>query len=619
MTFNNQKYDLLIFGATPAGITCSIRASRENLKVVLINFFPNIGGMLTNGIGVWDTLYEKGRSPIYDELRQSIFNYYSKKFGHNSSQYKNALPGEDDHSNGTFEPKVAEQLINELVKNEKNIHLLTEFYPVSANVNDNLIQFIEFSNIAGNSKIIFEATFFVDCSYEGDLLPILKLPYRIGRESYRDYSEPHAGKIFMRNLQKENYNKEIDLRQFGPAQSMIYPESTGEGDNKIQAFNIRTVLSSDPENKIDILRPEHYNSNTVQKLEYNSVIRLPNNKICWNRPQLIGSQNKYIEGAWSERKEIISEHKKAALNLLYFLQNDPSVSKEEHNYWKNYGLPKDEFPDNGHFPYEIYVREGRRLIGENIITQYDLMPDSKNTRAPVKYDSIGITDWYMDTHACSVEQTRDSLNEGTMMLYYDTYPGQIPFRSTYNKKIKNFLVPVCLSSTHVAWGAIRLEPTWMNIAESVALAVEMCINENKWIDTIEIDKLQIKLVEKRIMIGFFNKIDIHSNSPYIPAIQYFSAKGFFRDYNFKPDELIDKYLVEIWIKKCRSIIDKKNDLLEEIPDQVNSFAAVSKEFFNKTLKKKGFNQRINGSSEELRYGQVILFMYGLIKSQLFKK
>ena len=123
----NNKYDLLIYGATPGGIACAVRAAREGLKILLINYFQHIGGLLTNGLGVWDTIYEGRRSPIYDELRQSVFDYYKEKYGTESAQYKDALPGETGHSNGTFEPKVIELLINNLISNEKNIELLTGY------------------------------------------------------------------------------------------------------------------------------------------------------------------------------------------------------------------------------------------------------------------------------------------------------------------------------------------------------------------------------------------------------------------------------------------------------------------------------------------------------------
>lgn len=617
--FANNQYDLLIYGATPAGIACAVRAAREGLKVALVNYNQHIGGMLSNGLGVWDTLYEGKRSPVYDEFRQSIFEYYRKKYGDDSVQYKDALPGETGHTNGTFEPGVAEYLFNNLINNEKNIDLLTQLYPIKANVEGSIVQSIEFKHNVKNIKPILKAIIYVDCTYEGDLLPLIGVPFRLGRESRSEFQEPHAGKIFMRSLNNNDYDKELDLRHFGTNQSIIYPESTGEGDNNVQAFNIRTILTSDPENKITISKPQNYNPDKIKDLENRPGIKLPNNKISWNRPQLLGIYQKYIGGDQSTRDEVINDYKKALLSKLYFLQNDSSVAKNDQDYWKEFGLPKDEFPDNEHLPYEIYVREGRRLVGEYVITEFDMMPAPGQKRAPIKYDSIAATEWYMDTHAVTSERTRDSMYEGTMMLYYDTYPGQVPFRSLFNKRIKNFLVPVCLSCTHVALGAIRLEATWMNIAESVALAATMSIEEKISIDSIDIDKLQIKLAEKRIMIGYFNNFDIHSDSPLIPAVQYLSAKGFFRDYDVKPDDLIDEITAKRWVEIYRSIIDKNYRLEEIRPAIYTSTSSVSTEIFNKILLDKGVNSRIQTSSISLKRGQIIVFIYQSIKQILYKE
>ena len=612
----NNKYDLLIYGATPGGIVCAVRAAREGLKILLVNYFQHIGGLLTNGLGVWDTLYEGRRSPIYDELRQSVFDYYKEKYGTESAQYKDALPGETGHSNGTFEPKVIELLINNLISNEKNIELLTGYYPTKVNVQEGLIKSLEFTNTANDLRITLEATIYADCTYEGDLLPLSGVPYRLGRESRSEFNEPHAGKIFMCNLNEIQYDKGLDLRHFGTHEAIIYPESTGEGDSNVQAFNMRTVLSSDPENRIEITKPNDYDRNKVKDLEYVATIRLPNNKISWNRPQLVGIHQQYIDGEWVTRNKVIEEHKKAVLNMLYFLQNDSSVPKNVQDYWKKFGLPKDEFTDNGYMPYEIYVREGRRLVGEYVVTEYDLMPALGQKRTPIKYDSIAVTDWYMDSHACTTERTRDSMDEGRMMLYYDTFPGQIPFRSLYNKKITNLLVPVCLSCTHVAWGAIRLEATWMNVAESAAIAATMSINEKKWLDVIDIDRLQIELVEKRIMIGFFNNFNINSESPLSPAVQYFSAKGFFKDYEVKADDSIDEITAVMWIENCRSVIDKTYRLIETVSKLHTPASSVSSEEFNKIMQQKGFKVGINASSKSLFRGQVIEFLYQLIKPHL---
>ena len=112
---SGKQYDVCIYGATPGGVACAVRAAREGLKVLLISFNDRIGGMLTSGLGVWDTLYEGYRAPIYNELRQTFFDYYKNTYGENSESYKRALPGVSGHNNGTFEAHVAEKFVNELV------------------------------------------------------------------------------------------------------------------------------------------------------------------------------------------------------------------------------------------------------------------------------------------------------------------------------------------------------------------------------------------------------------------------------------------------------------------------------------------------------------------------
>jgi hypothetical protein len=334
---------------------------------------------------------------------------------------------------------------------------------------------------------------------------------------------------------------------------------------------------------------------------------------------LLGTQHAYVEGSWDAREEIIVAHKKATLALLYFLQNDPSVSRKVRKYWKRLGLAKDEFADNGHLPYEIYVREARRLVGEYVITQDDLMPAKNQRRTPAKYDSIATTDWYMDTHACTQTRTRDSLREGAMMLYYDTYPGQIPFRSLYSRKIRNLLVPVCLSATHVAWGAIRLEATWMNIAESAACAVNLAIRAKKWLDEIDIDQLQMELVARRIMIGFCNDFDINSDSALIPAVQYFSAKGFFATYDLDSDRVLDLQTATLWVNICKSIVNKSNGSMATVTGRETASPIVSTRKFNSLLREKGINTTMSLPSEKTNQGQAIVFLYDLVKGIIKKK
>src|SRR5687767_9427707 len=117
-TLEKTEYDLVVVGGNPGGVAMAVRAAREGLDVLLVNHTPHLGGMLANGLSVWDTLYEGPRSPVYDELRRAIFDHYRNTYGPESPQYRNALPGKGGHTNGKFEAKVFERLIAELVARE---------------------------------------------------------------------------------------------------------------------------------------------------------------------------------------------------------------------------------------------------------------------------------------------------------------------------------------------------------------------------------------------------------------------------------------------------------------------------------------------------------------------
>ena len=178
-----QNYNLVIYGGNPAGIACAVRAAREGLTVLLVNHTPHIGGLPANGLGIWDTLYEGWRSPIYDEMRQSIFDYYRHTYGEDSPQYAACLPGETGHSNGKYEARVFEKLAEDMVQNEPNITLVKSHYPTRVEQSDRLITAVTFAEMNGDKSFRATGDIFVDASYEGDLLPLANVAYRVGRES----------------------------------------------------------------------------------------------------------------------------------------------------------------------------------------------------------------------------------------------------------------------------------------------------------------------------------------------------------------------------------------------------------------------------------------------------
>jgi hypothetical protein len=274
---------------------------------------------------------------------------------------------------------------------------------------------------------------------------------------------------------------------------------------------------------------------------FSGVKTIPNDKFGWNRPQLVGRQTAYVEADWTERQRIMDEHWEATLGLLYFLQHDPTVPDKVRDAWLEYGLAKDEFTDNGHRPYEIYVREARRITGRAIYTQHDAMLVPGLGRAPVHADSIAITEWYMDSHSCTTARVPGSMEEGKAMLHQETFPGQIPYRCLLPQGVDNLLVPVCLSATHVAWGTVRLEPVFMQTGESAAFAAALALKQNTTPAALDSDLLVRTLCKAGCVVSFFNEKEALQ-----PAVQYFGTKGFFSDYDARLNEPLKKATAKLW-------------------------------------------------------------------------
>jgi len=573
-----QTCDLVVVEATPAGIAMAVRTAREGGRVILVNHNAHLGGILSSGLGVWDTRWEGKRSPIYDQVRQEIFAYYRTTYGADSLQYRQALPGKSGHTNGKFEAHVAEKILTHLVAAEKNLSVLRGYIPVAVDRHGARLDSITFRQTDGTDTIRIVAKIFADCTYEGDLLPLAQVPYRVGREARAEYNEEHAGVIFLHGTSEAPTAEEkrastimasLHLRRF-PGYNQILPGSTGVGDKKVQAFNYRTMISSDPDNRILVSRPSDYDPAFLRRLEPNSVVEpVPNQKASWNRPQLIGPHDAYVEGDPATRHAVMDEDWRATLALLWFLQHDPSVPMERQRYWQKFGLAKDEFADNGHRPYELYVREARRLVGRYIFTEHDgeLSPDLR--RAPVHPDSIAITEWYFDAHSADTSRVRGSMDEGKMTLGETTLPGELPYAALLPRGLDNLLVPGCLSATHVGWGTIRLEPTWMNLAESAGFAAAQALRHGQTPAEIDTDELVRTLAKRRVMVSFFDDADVATGSDAVAAAEYFGTKGFFADYRAKLNEPLSRGLATAWSDGLRHL--RAGDL-----DAASLLAAVSK-------------------------------------------
>jgi hypothetical protein len=546
---------LVVIGGTPGGIACAMRAAREGLSVLLVNRHDHLGGILTSGLGVWDSQYEGKRAPIYDQVRTALVDYYRRTYGPESPQYRDALPGASGHTNGRYEPHVVEHILNELVEHEPRLTVWRGVVPVGVEREGAQIKAVTLRMLNGTQTKRAAGNLFADATYEGDLAALAGVPYRVGREARSEYHERHAGVIFMRpaneppsetDAHASALHDKLKLRKFAGFQA-IMPESTGAADTAVQACNYRTILTTDPANRAPIPKPANYDPYFLKALEvFSGVESIPNGKFGWNRPQLIGEQTAYVEGDWAERQRIEDEHWDATMGLLYFLQNDPTVPEIIRKAWLQYGLAKDEFTDHGHRPYEIYIREARRIVGRSLFTEQDATLSTGGRRAPVHADSIATTEWYLDCHTCTTARVRGGLDEGKMMLHQETFPGQLPYSCLLPQGVDNLLVPVCLSATHVAWGTVRLEPVFMEIGEAAGVAAALSKREHTTPAQLPADKLVHRLCELHFMVSFFNDVDISSDLPWIPAAEYFGTKGFFADYDARPDGALQESTAKVW-------------------------------------------------------------------------
>ena len=554
---NGKSYDLVIIGGTPGGIACAVRAARDGLKVLLVNHTQHLGGMLANGLGVWDTMYDGRRSPIYDELRQGIFDHYRDTYGAGSSQHRAALPGPRNESSprGYFEPSVAELVVERLVAQERDITVLKGYYAAEVEREGRLIRAVTLREFKGAKMLRVSAAVFADCTYEGDLMAAAKVPYRVGREARAEFDEPHAGVIFAESKGgQDSFSKfprdaiegRLNLRGFRITTGRIFPGGTGDGDAAVQAYNFRLCLTRDPANRILPEKPANYRREDFLGRKTVGTGGGPNSKGSSNDGKLPGQNHAYPEGDWTVREAITRRHLEYALGWMYFAQNDESVPLELRERNRQFGLPKDEFTDNGHVPYEMYVREARRLTGRYIFTEHDGKPAPGLARPPIHADSIAITEWPMDSHECTSRKGPEGGDDGKVLLSEETRPGQVPYRCLLSPELDNLLVPVCVSATHVGWGTIRLEPTWMNIAESAGCAAALAVKGKTTPAALDPDVLIRKLATSRMMITFFNDLDVASDDPRIAAAQYFGTKGFFADYNARLDEPLTEAVRAAW-------------------------------------------------------------------------
>lgn len=553
-------FDLVLFGGTAPGIVAAVRAAREGLRVALVAPGEKLGGSLPS-LGSLETHYRGNRAPLLEEIAAAVRGHYRERYGEGSEQYRAATGGKML----MFEPHVMEAVLERLVAAEANVQVWRGLSPIAVDRAGPLLRSVTFAGPDGPPRVL-RAAAFIEAGYEGDLMALAGASWRLGREGRAEYGEPRAGRVFTRWLTgtfpRAAVEGRLNIVTAGATTSEPLPGSTGEGDGNIQSYSFRLCLTDDPANRrlleqppagydrakyAPILLAPAEKAKHALPFHHRFLIyslremaerdhlfhghALPNRKRSWNATNFTGAGREWATSDAARRREIARRHRDHALGLMWFLQNDPAMPADLQARAREWGLARDEFADNDNIPHQLYVREARRLVGRKVFTERDALVAPGLGRAPVQADSVGITDFSLDSLACTTERLGDSLCDGQLFQMEVSVPGQVPFGVMLPRELDNLLVVTTVSATHVGWGTMRQTPTLMHLAESAAWAVVLAARDRVPPAAVDVPALQRTLVEHGVMITFFNDVDMANREPWALAAQLAGVRGEFQTYD----------------------------------------------------------------------------------------
>ncbi len=512
----DHQFDVVVYGGTPAGITAAVGAAREGAKVAIVEPLPILGGIMSSGLSFSDSNQTDRESlrGLFEEIHLRIEADYQKRGV--KLPYEVAVK---DQRPWTYEPHVAEQVFHDLVR-EAGVQVFLGQWLTSSTVEAHRLQ--QFTTQKGET---FRAKVFVDASYEGDLLPAAKVRYTSGRESKQQYGEALAGQQFSKKpmalsppLAAGEVLPLMTAREAGP----------DKGDGRVMTYSFRLCVAEDAARKVPFPKPANYDPAQYELvrryLAANPKARmlmdfypLPGGKTDVNNSiggqislGLVGQSSAWIEADWPQRQVIFNAHKNYTLGLIWFLNNDPSVPANLRAEMQRWGLAKDEFTAFDNWPPVLYVREGRRMIGEYVLTQSDVRTNV------AKADSVGISSFPIDSHDCQRVATPEGgfINEGTIFPERIAarkigQPHQVPYRSLTPRRseCENLLVPVALSASHVAYSSIRVEPTWMMLGQSAGVAAALAAQKKLAVQDLPYAELRTRLLAQKQVL------DLHEIKP----------------------------------------------------------------------------------------------------------
>lgn len=500
-----QQYDVCVYGGTSAAVMAAYSAAQSGSKVIMVSPDLQIGGMSSGGLGYTDI----GNKYAVVGLARQFYRRIGEHYGRLEQWI--------------FEPHVAKDIFEEYLASAPGLKVLRTYRLDSIEKEGTEIKSIKVYG-KGSDTLQIKARTFIDATYEGDLMAKAGVSYIVGREDNSRYGETYDGVQLMTGHQFpdgidpfiEPGNPESGL-VWGVSEQKLLPDGTG--DSLVQAYNYRICLTDDPANRIEITRPDNYDSTryelTLRLYDYYGDTDfsryfiwsyMPGHKTDINNKggfstDMIGMNYNWAEASWEEREEMLKAHTDYTKGMLYFFGHDQRLPESVRNEMLRWGYPKDEYTELGNWTPQLYVREARRMIGEYVATQADCEGRS------VPADGIAMAAYTMDSHNCQrivIEKDGKYMvkNEGNVEIGGGS-PYPVSYRSITPKREEctNLLVPVCLSASHIAYGSIRMEPVFMATGQAAGIAAALASERKTAVQQIPASDISTIMEENPNMDG----------------------------------------------------------------------------------------------------------------------
>jgi hypothetical protein len=523
-----SAHDVVVYGGTSAGVTAAVQAKKMGKSVVIVCPDKHLGGLSSGGLGFTDTGEKAVIGGLSREFYHRVWQHYQKpeawrwqkreEYG-NKGQGTPAIDGAE-RTMWIFEPHVAEQVFEDSVREYQIPVHRNEWLDRVNGVKKDGTRITAITMLSGKT---YEGKMFIDATYEGDLIAAAGVEYHVGREAKSQYDEQwngvQTGVLHHRHHFGAVKDKISPYIMPGDPSSGVLPRIStkppgeyGSADKGVQAYCFRMCLTDVPENRVPFPKPDGYDPKQYELLlrifnagwreTFEKFDPIPNHKTDTNNhgpmsTDNIGYNHDYPEASYNRRREIIKEHETYQKGWLYFIANDPRVPADVQEKMRRWGLPKDEFADNGNWSHQLYIREARRMVGKYVMTENELLK-RRPTPEPVGMGSYG-----MDSHNIQRYITPEghAQNEGDIGVSTKG-PYSISYGSLVPKpdQAENLLVPVCVSSSHIAYGSIRMEPVFMILGQSAATAASLAIDDNVAVQEVPYAKLRARLLaDKQIL------------------------------------------------------------------------------------------------------------------------